>query len=72
MPVHVPSKTSALDKKVDVHCVKTEFVISLYIFSEHSHSKFKKKKNNRKKGSFMWQVATAYGSIIDFKNLGEV
>lgn len=33
MLVHVPSKNSALDKKkVDVYCIKIEFVISLYLY----------------------------------------
>lgn len=60
-------------RKVDVHCVQTEFVISLHMLSEHRHSKLKKKKKKRtqEKGSFIWQVAMVYGSIIDLKILGE-
>lgn len=67
----MPSQNSAVNKKVDVYCVKTEFVISLYMLSEHRHSKFLKK-NPEKKRSFMWQVAMVYESIIDLKILGEV
>lgn len=64
MPVHVPSKTSALDKKSRCSSVKTDFVISMYFLSTGILSK--------KKNSFMWQVAMVYGSIIDLKILGEV
>lgn len=33
MLVHVSSKNSALNKKqIDVYCVKTEFVTSLYLY----------------------------------------
>ena len=49
MLVHVPSKNSALDTKVDVYCTKIESVIYLYNLNTGSLSLKKKKKRKERK-----------------------